>query len=169
MQGEERRQQIRDVDYWRIESLHWYNAWIKKDESARRWDIDNLAYWRCEAAFWTQIIASPREDIADARYWETEHDHYNLQLASLAADTTSPSQLTASSEVNTCLHTSTAPSSKPPTRASSPVKAMLPRNQTTLQRRSSRLRRQSARAQHADCGKSPEDKCSRKRRKRQIK
>ncbi len=89
--SEERRLQIRDVDYWRIESLYWFNAWMRKDMFARRRDINDLVYWKCEAAFWTQTTTFTREDIVSAKYWQTETDYYNLRLNSLAADTTSPS------------------------------------------------------------------------------
>lgn len=157
--SEERRLQIRDIDYWRIESLYWFNAWMRKDMFAQRRDIDDPVYWRCEAAFWTQTIAFTREDIVDAKYWQTENDHYNLQFDSLAVDTTSPSQLTTS---NT---TSTAPSSRPPTKAPSPAEAMQPMTLGTQQRRSSRLR---ARTQRADNATLNEDESLSKRRKRKV-
>jgi len=162
---EERRLQIRDVDYWRIESLYWFNAWMRKDMFARRRDINDLVYWRCEAAFWTQTTNFTREDIVNAEYWQTETDYYNLRLNSLAADTTSPSQLTTSSKMN---KTSTAPSSRPPTRAPSPVEATQPLNLSMQQRRSSRLRRRMARTQRAENAKFNEDKTLSKRRKRKV-
>ncbi len=159
--SEKRRLQIRDVDYWRIESLYWFNAWMRKDIIAQRRDIDDVIYWRCEATFWTQTVAFTREAIVDAKYWQTETNHYNLQLDN-TVDATSPSQLTTSSIVNI---TSTAPSSRPTTRAPSSVEAMQPLNQSTQQRRSSRLR---ARTQRAINAKLNEDKSLSKRRKRRV-
>lgn len=161
--SEEERLQIRDVDYWRIESLYWFNAWMGKEMFARRRDINNPVYWRCEAAFWTQTIPCTRENIVDIKYWRTENDCYNLRLNRLAADTTSPSQLTISSKVNT---TSTAPSSEPPTRALSPVEATQPLNLAMQHRRSSRLRRQVARTQAAVSAKPNKDQSLSRRRNR---
>jgi len=163
--SEERRLQIRDVDYWRIESLYWFNAWMRKDMFARRRDINDLVYWKCEAAFWTQTTTFTREDIVNAKYWQTETDYYNLRLNSLAADTKSPSQLTRSSKMN---KTFTAPSSRPPTRAPSPVGAVQPLHLSMQQRRSSRLRRRMARTQRAENAKLNEDKTLSKRRKRKV-
>jgi len=163
--NEERRLQIRDADYWRIESLYWFNAWMRKDIFARRRGINDLVYWRCEAAFWTQTTIFTRGDIVDAKYWQTENDHYNLRLNSLAADTTSSSQLTTFSKLTT---TSITPSSRPPTRAPSPVEAMQPLNLSIQQRRSSRLRRRMVRTQRAENANLNEDKSLSKRRKKKV-
>ena len=84
--SEKRRQQIQDTDYWKIESRHWHTAWRTKNDEAHRRDINSLAYWRCEAAFWNRTLASFREEVDDANYWKTEHDHYASKLNSLVAD-----------------------------------------------------------------------------------
>ncbi len=163
--SEKRRLQIRDVDYWRIELLYWFNAWMGKNMLARRRDINDLVYWRCEAAFWTQTTSFTREDIVDVKYWQTENDCYNLHLNSLAADTTLFSQLTTFSKVNT---TSTASFSGLPTKAPSPVEATQPLNLGMQYRRSSRLRRRMARTQRAESARVNENQFMSRRRNRKI-
>jgi len=157
--------QIRDVDYWRIELLYWFNAWIKKNILARQQNINNLVYWKYKIVFWIQTTIFTRENIVNAEYWQTEIDYYNLQLNSLAVDTILLLQLTIFSKIN---KTSIASFSRLFTRALFSIEVMQFLNLSIQQQQNSRLCCRITRTQQAENTKFNENKILFKRRKKKL-